>query len=331
MSVFHPHHVHSSLWHRSKRKKSSYLEVPSEKDLENTFSYLRFVDGGISPIEHQRLAFSIAERTERARQTSKREEILNLEKIFDDKENPRHLFNIVPTKGMITNRSWPTDLLFTGRTRSLSGHSDVRICSMKETMAHRLIRTRNDAKNKKKKDICDSKKGGSLLKTEDEEDSESAILPAIAFVEREPTVLTCQPVDLPPFLYGSCPSVAASCRIPYSYDRQAQYRASDHEAAGREIVTMGWEGAALNKDEVNKSFTRVWAEEEGGLWAARPKHGFSNVLIPDKFSLISDSGKLHALDGLLSRLKKDPGRKVLVYSQMTKMIDLLEEFMYYRK
>jgi hypothetical protein len=36
------------------------------------------------------------------------------------------------------------------------------------------------------------------------------------------------------------------------------------------------------------------------------------------------------LDELLQKLKSQ-GHRVLVYSQMTKMIDLLEEFMYYRK
>jgi DNA helicase INO80 len=54
------------------------------------------------------------------------------------------------------------------------------------------------------------------------------------------------------------------------------------------------------------------------------------LLLADKQSLISDAGKLSILDGMLHRLKSQ-GHRVLVYSQMTKMIDLLEEFMYYRK
>ena len=45
-------------------------------------------------------------------------------------------------------------------------------------------------------------------------------------------------------------------------------------------------------------------------------------LILDGKSLISDSGKLSVLDTLLARLKKE-GHRVLIYSQMTKMIDLL--------
>lgn len=44
---------------------------------------------------------------------------------------------------------------------------------------------------------------------------------------------------------------------------------------------------------------------------------------PGKESLITDSGKLYALDILLTRLKSQ-GHRVLIYSQMTRMIDLLE-------
>lgn len=43
----------------------------------------------------------------------------------------------------------------------------------------------------------------------------------------------------------------------------------------------------------------------------------------DKHTLIMDAGKLYVLDSLLSRLKAGEHR-VLIYSQMTKMIDLLE-------
>ncbi|XP_026687851.1 chromatin-remodeling ATPase INO80 [Diaphorina citri] len=68
----------------------------------------------------------------------------------------------------------------------------------------------------------------------------------------------------------------------------------------------------------------------GGLMAVTPKRGWSNISIPDKLTLVYDAGKLSVLDDLLKRLKAS-GHRVLVYSQMTKMIDLLEEFMVYRK
>ena len=39
--------------------------------------------------------------------------------------------------------------------------------------------------------------------------------------------------------------------------------------------------------------------------------------------LVTDAGKLTILDGLLTKLKSD-NHRVLIYSQMTKMIDILE-------
>jgi len=45
---------------------------------------------------------------------------------------------------------------------------------------------------------------------------------------------------------------------------------------------------------------------------------------------LTDSGKLRALDQLLVRLKAE-GHRVLIFSQMTKMLDLLEDYMHYRK
>ena len=47
-------------------------------------------------------------------------------------------------------------------------------------------------------------------------------------------------------------------------------------------------------------------------------------------SEILASGKLRVLDKLLAQLKRD-GHRVLLYSQMTKMLDVLEEYMAYRQ
>lgn len=43
----------------------------------------------------------------------------------------------------------------------------------------------------------------------------------------------------------------------------------------------------------------------------------------DKEIMISDSSKMLVMDRLLTKLKAE-GHRVLVYSQMTKMIDILE-------
>lgn len=59
----------------------------------------------------------------------------------------------------------------------------------------------------------------------------------------------------------------------------------------------------------------------------QPQNGWSNIQIPDKQTLITDSGKLTYLDGLLKRLKAQ-NHRVLIYSQMTRVIDLLEVIEY---
>ena len=49
----------------------------------------------------------------------------------------------------------------------------------------------------------------------------------------------------------------------------------------------------------------------------------NELRVAGKETLVTDSGKLYVLDLLLNRLKSE-GHRVLVYSQMTKMIDILE-------
>eukprot|EP00127_Corallochytrium_limacisporum_P005802 Clim_evm20s211 gene=Clim_evmTU20s211 len=52
--------------------------------------------------------------------------------------------------------------------------------------------------------------------------------------------------------------------------------------------------------------------------------------VPEKRLLISDAGKLRTLDRLLVTLKNE-GHRTLLYSQMTRMIDLLEEYLTFRQ
>jgi chromatin-remodeling ATPase INO80 len=56
----------------------------------------------------------------------------------------------------------------------------------------------------------------------------------------------------------------------------------------------------------------------------------SFIEIPDFSSLIADSSKLNYLDGLLAKLKKEDHR-VLIFCQMTKMMDILEDYLMRKK
>ena len=51
---------------------------------------------------------------------------------------------------------------------------------------------------------------------------------------------------------------------------------------------------------------------------------------PTPFQLISDSGKLRRLDALLAKLHCN-GHRVLIFSQMTRMLDLLSEYLLFRR
>lgn len=59
------------------------------------------------------------------------------------------------------------------------------------------------------------------------------------------------------------------------------------------------------------------------------KAKFTKIQVPSMRRFVTDSGKLAKLDQLLRNLKNG-GHRVLLYFQMTKMIDLMEEYLTYR-
>lgn len=59
------------------------------------------------------------------------------------------------------------------------------------------------------------------------------------------------------------------------------------------------------------------------------KKRFTKISVPSMRRFVTDSGKLAKLDELLRELKEG-GHRVLVYFQMTRMIDLMEEYLTYR-
>ncbi|KAG8449686.1 hypothetical protein GDO86_016362 [Hymenochirus boettgeri] len=141
----------------------------------------------------------------------------------------------------------------------------------------------------------------------------------------------CQMRENPLFLFVASPLVTATPIDVYCNDRSAEYERRVFRAGGspdvRQCLMFG--APELSVDWL-KRHIQFFPANPGGLLSVRPQHGWSYVRIPDKESLITDSGKLYALDLLLTRLKSH-GHRVLIYSQMTRMIDLLEEYMVYRK
>ncbi|KAL1642115.1 putative DNA helicase ino80 [Diplodia intermedia] len=56
---------------------------------------------------------------------------------------------------------------------------------------------------------------------------------------------------------------------------------------------------------------------------------YTHITVPSMRRFVTDSGKLAMLDKLLRKLKEE-GHRVLLYFQMTRMIDLMEEYLTYR-
>lgn len=125
---------------------------------------------------------------------------------------------------------------------------------------------------------------------------------------------------------------------------------------GQQLLWLGCERAlSIASSQENSNFristqttSTFSVEPNGGISACTPINGWSNIIVPgkhsflkhsfyifyiyiyffhnisiDKQTLVTDAGKLSVLDSLLRRLKEQ-GHRVLIYSQMTKMIDLLE-------
>ncbi|KAG7289365.1 Chromatin-remodeling ATPase INO80 [Staphylotrichum longicolle] len=61
----------------------------------------------------------------------------------------------------------------------------------------------------------------------------------------------------------------------------------------------------------------------------KEKQRFTNITVPSMQRFVTDSGKLAKLDELLRQLKEG-GHRVLLYFQMTRMIDMMEEYLTYR-
>ncbi|EDW14836.1 chromatin-remodeling ATPase INO80 [Drosophila mojavensis] len=135
------------------------------------------------------------------------------------------------------------------------------------------------------------------------------LLPEFPHRPRKPQCYKCEPLQMPRFLYGLGQRVQAVDRQLYCESRAAAWAHIRHmqceNVLGRELVSTG-------------------------LALCKPLNGWSSIVVPDKETLITDAGKLFVLDSLLTRLKAE-GHRVLIYSQMTKMIDLLEEYMWHRK
>ncbi|KAM7307557.1 chromatin-remodeling ATPase INO80 isoform X1 [Ixodes scapularis] len=145
-------------------------------------------------------------------------------------------------------------------------------------------------------------------------------------------VLECVPTEVPRFLV-SCTSPRVTAEPPelWCHSSSALWWWRGVQACGSPQAHRWWRTGQLpGAPATQGAVFGPPPTPEGGLASARPLRGWSHICIPDKETLVTDSGKLQVLDSLLCRLKSE-GHRVLIYSQMTRMIDLLEEYMWHRK
>lgn len=158
-----------------------------------------------------------------------------------------------------------------------------------------------------------------------------ASLPAHRHLLRPSREFKCQPTSLPTFLDYNVPKVCARWPETYSNDRSAQWESMSAKLCGtlKAKKTLLY-GSAETAEYVKWKRFYFHPEPPEGIYGQVTRHGYSGVFIPDKETLVTDAGKLYVLDSLLGRLKAE-GHRVLIYSQMTRMIDILEEYMWHRK
>ncbi|RWS17785.1 DNA helicase INO80-like isoform X2 [Dinothrombium tinctorium] len=154
--------------------------------------------------------------------------------------------------------------------------------------------------------------------------------------------LECVPTCLPKFLFLPCCWATNGCKVSskprevYTYDSKASKWQQLQTLGGNPLLN-----SVLNHGNLDLAHTHphkflqlrnalFFPNPVYGLLGLYQGNGWSPISIPDKESLVNDSGKLKVLDYLLTKLKRN-NHRVLIYSQMTRMIDLLEEYMLHRK
>ncbi|KAJ8686508.1 hypothetical protein QAD02_022302 [Eretmocerus hayati] len=319
--IFATEHIHQSLF-------------GEDDEVRKCFSFSRFCN--LSPKELNNIFIhGVLSRFCHAWETAK----LMVNKAFleDWSENviPSNVMWLLTEKFKFSEQVL-SDLIFTKNILDgdpVHGHTTHCIHFVPETTAHRILRSSKSATQPTK-----LLKSNCLVKVEQGEDMKISLLPEHIHTPR-PTILRhCQRTSLPKFLCDKIPRVRTSSRSIYISNSSAARTWKRHEECGNSFVRkILWLGCDLSHstpaNHVNMRSilpSRFSHQQVGGLTACRPLNGWSNIIVPDKQTLVTDAGKLTVLDNLLKRLKEQ-GHRVLIYSQMTKMIDLLEEYMYHRK
>ncbi|PSN47095.1 hypothetical protein C0J52_19309, partial [Blattella germanica] len=107
------------------------------------------------------------------------------------------------------------------------------------------------------------------------------ILPEFIHVPRPPRILECEPTDMPSFLYYTCPKVQTRVSEVYCSRRSAAWQIIRHQhCSSLEGLQTVWYGSSENADLYQNRSLHFYPVPVGGLVAARPRFGWSNIIVP---------------------------------------------------
>ncbi|XP_055326656.1 chromatin-remodeling ATPase INO80 isoform X2 [Sitodiplosis mosellana] len=303
-NMFKAENVQRSLFPQNPTDREVDYENVIDLNLGNSFSFSRFCDWSPQDLEDTHLKGTLVALIKQNWMNDTLKWIQHAKTWNQNIPSKYLLLTASVSLAIVSLIESEHSLIF---TRWVSAHpfftfTEHIIHSMAETIEHRIIRSKSHKKMKSEPLIEEINE--KVSKKED-----CNILPEHHYIPRPPRHLICEPTALPAFVADLAPKVQSTRRKYYVDSREASWlRVRNESCESREAAKL----LGVGFDQ------------------CRPSVGWSNIQIPDKQALITDSGKLSYLDGLLKRLKAQ-NHRVLIYSQMTRVIDLLEEYMWHRK
>ncbi|CAL1282320.1 unnamed protein product [Larinioides sclopetarius] len=304
-SIFHPDHIHCSLFPKSADDKFSLNDC--------CFSFMRFM--GVSTGEISQiflcgllsrwiaicLMWKSAYRI--LHNSTWKESLSSTSKYLD--QSALVLSPLIP-EFSLQNSDSAFSLVFTSHVNNVYGFTDHHIYPLKTVY-------------KKENSISSN-----LLPIKQEN------VNAGDGASFSPCIRQCQLTSPPSFLTNLSTKIIAEPLSLYVSDRSGDWWVSRVKNCGsiQALRTVLYGSPEMTSARLKQSLYHP--QPAGGISAVRPLNGWSKIVIPAKETIVTDSGKLQVLDDLLTRLKAGDHR-VLIYSQMTRMIDLLEDYMCFRK
>ncbi|KAK3093780.1 hypothetical protein FSP39_020132, partial [Pinctada imbricata] len=327
--IHNPEHVHRSL--------------SDDGTSSRCFSFTRFTD--MSPKEiHDYMAGGLLVRWLAVFLMMKEAYRIYHSYLWTDKSDSVHLHNkafiLEPLKSTyfpsIQNSTTLTNMVFASPTSTIYTFKDHSVHYMAETQSHRLQRARHHLMihpgKRKAHTPPTSPTKSPISPTRSPTSQDLSDFPVHKHIKRPSRTFTCQPTVMPKFMYYSIPKIQVPPQRHYCSDRSAAWDRMKADLCGTPDGRLSMLYGTPDLFTIWRWYNpwNFFPSPSAGMAAFRPTHGWSNVFAPDKESLVTDAGKLSVLDTLLLRLKSE-GHRVLIYSQMTRMIDLLEEYMWHRK